>query len=275
MNLSQNSKRFSVASRLRVNLVVAALIMLIPTIAARGQSYNNDAISREVSIYNGGIYTVDSISREVSVFNDGFNQLYVTIGQTVAPVGTVGTVPITVSLAVPSPSLQIAVNFPSNLLTSWSNIAQAPLTGTTTVSDSNVVYFTYNSPDGGAISNLTSLGQISFIPSTNQPSGFLPLTVAGGAVSTGGPFFDADTTGSNGQVVVLNKNPIFAWNFNTNALDLTLYGYTGTNYTIEEATNLVPPVDWQPDFFITPVDYISVISNIVTTNPLTVFRASQ
>src|SRR5258707_7304748 len=54
-----------------------------------------EAISREVSVFNRGLYTFDAISREASAFNYGPNRLGLTIGTTALRAGDSGGVPVT------------------------------------------------------------------------------------------------------------------------------------------------------------------------------------
>jgi hypothetical protein len=56
---------------------------------------------------------------------------------------------------------------------------------------------------------------------------------------------------------------------------LTLYGYTGTNYTVETATNLNAPVAWQPAFLLTPTNFIAVPPEFGLTNAARFYRAKS
>ena len=238
----------------------------------------HEAISREVSIFDRNYLLLDSISREVSVYDYGFNQFTLAVGSTVVLAGTPGGVPVTFSTLIPVTNVQVAVDFPQNLLTNWSVQPQSPFTGTAFVSNSNRLYLTFSPPNGQNITNMQQLGQISFISSSNQPSAFLPLPIAGVTA----PVMDGTTytpyqTLQNGEVVVLHTNSLLRWSRGTNGQEyLTLYGFTGTNYTIESTTNLNAPASWQPVYAeLTPVNLVAITSSIAMTNRARFYRAKQ
>ena len=236
-----------------------------------------EAVSREVSIYDRNFTLFDSVSREVSVYDYGFNHLNVAVGSTVVLAGTSGGVPVTFSTLAPVTNVQVAVDFPQNLLTNWSVQGQPPLTGTAFVSNSSRLYVTFSPASGQSITNTQQLGQVIFASASNQPSAFLPLLVA----SATAPMRDGTTytpykTAQNGEVVVLNNNSLLRTFRGTNGAEyLTLYGLSETNYTIESATNLSPPVAWEPAFMLTPADFVVISSGLTTTNPATFYRARQ
>jgi hypothetical protein len=276
-------------------LAPLAVLILAPLLAC-GQSYSLDAvsreisvfmdnppgpsleaISREVSVFNAGTYSLDAVSREVSVINYGFNHLNVAVGSTVVLAGTAGGVPMTFSTLAPVTNVQIEVDFPQNLLTSWSVQPQSPLAGSAMVLNSSRLFLTFTPPDGQTISNTQPLGQINFTSASSQRSAFLPLQVASAAAPMqDGAVYTPYETAQNGEVVVLNTNSLLRASRGTNGQEyLTLYGYSGINYTIESTTNLSPPVTWQPAFTLTPEDLFVLSPGLATTNRETFYRARQ
>ena len=237
-----------------------------------------EAISREVSIFDRGFTTFDTVSREVSVFDYDFNHLNLAVGSTVVLAGTSGSVPVTLWTAVPVTNVQVAVDFPQNLLTNWSVQPQSPLTGTAFVSNSSRLYLTFSPASGQSISNTQQLGQITFVSASNQPSAFLSLPVASvtAPLLQDGATYTPYKTAQDGEVVVLNQRSLLRRVGVTNGLEyLTLYGLTGTNYTIESTTNLKPPAVWQPLYTLTPSNFIAVTPDFGTTNPALFIRAKQ
>ena len=236
-----------------------------------------EAISREVSLFDRGSNSFDAISREVSLYDYGYNHLTLAIGSTVMLAGTFGGVPVTFSTLMPVTNVQVAVDFPQDLLTNWSVQPQSPLTGMASVSNNSRLHVTFSPAGGQSISNAQQLGQITFASASNQPSAFLPLQVAGAAA----PMWDGTTdtpykTTQNGEVVVLNSNSLLRANSGTNGQEyLTLYGLSGINYTIASATNLAPPAVWRPVYALTPTNFIAITPGIATTNPAMFFRARQ
>jgi hypothetical protein len=142
------------------------------------QAQTNDAVSWEVSIFDRGLTTFDTVSRAVSVFDYDFNHLNLAVGSTVMLAGTSGGVPVMLWTAVPVTNVQVAVDFPQNLLTNRSVQPQPPLTGTAFVSNSSRLILTFSPASGQSISSTQQLGQITFASASNQPSAFLPLPVA-------------------------------------------------------------------------------------------------
>jgi hypothetical protein len=236
-----------------------------------------EAISREVSVFDRGSNLLDSISREVSVYDYGFNHFSLAVGSTVVLAGTTGNVAVTFSTLAPVTTVQAAVDIPQNLLTNWWVQPQSPFSGTAFVSNSSRLYLTFNPPIGQNITNTQHLGQINFTSASNQPSAFLPLPVAGvTAPMQDGTAYTPYKMAQNGEVVVLNSNSLLRMFRGTNGTEyLTLYGLSETNYTIESATNLSPPVAWEPAFALTPADFVVISSGLATTNPAMFYRARQ
>jgi hypothetical protein len=237
-----------------------------------------EAISREVSIFDRGFNTFDAVSREVSVFDYDFNHLNLAVGSTVVLAGTSGGVAVALWTAVPVTNVQVAVDFPQNLLTNWSVQPQSPLTGTAFVSNSSRLYLTFSPASGQSITSTQQLGQITFATASNQPSAFLPLPVASvtAPLLQDGTTYTPYKTAQEGEVVVLNKRSLLRRVWVTNGLEsLTLYGLSGTNYTIESTTNLKPPAVWQPLFTLTPSNFNAATPGLGTTNPAMFFRARQ
>ena len=240
-----------------------------------------EAISREVSILDSGpapVTGIEAISREVSVFDYDFNHLNLAVGSTVVLAGTSGGVPVTLWTAVPVTNVQVAVDFPQNLLTNWSVQPQPPLTGTAFVSNSSRLYLTFSPASGQSISSTQQLGQITFTSASEQPSAFLPLPVASvtAPMLQDGTTYTPYKTAQDGEVVVLNQRSLLRRVGVTNGLEyLTLYGFSDTNYTIEATTNLKPPAVWQPLYTLTPSNFIAVTPDFGTTNPALFFRARQ
>jgi hypothetical protein len=237
-----------------------------------------EAISREISIFDRGSNLLDSISREVSVLNYGFNHLGVAVGSTVVPAGTSNGVPVTFTTLVPVTNVQVAVDFPPNLLTNWAVQPQPPLTGSAFVSNNSRLYLTFNPASGQSISATQQLGQITFTSASNQPSAFLPLPVAGLAASMlDGTTYTPYKAAQNGEVVVLFQRSLLRPFRGANGLEyLTLYGFSDTNYVIESTTNLNPPAVWQSAYpSLTPTNFIVVTPGFGTTNPAMFFRAKQ
>jgi hypothetical protein len=276
--LSENSpwKLSDSTKRPRYLLLVAMLILTSPL--SRAQTTN--AVSREVSVFNFGQVTanIEPVSREVSVFNYGYNQLNVAVGSTVVLSGTSGGVLVTFTTEFPVTNVQVAVDYPQGLLTSWSVQPEPSLTGTAAVSNNNQVYVIFSPTNGQYISNTQNLGQITFFAISNQPSAFLPLVVDGvTAPLPGGAVYTPDATAEDGQVVVLNKRSLMRQWFGTNGQQyVTLYGLSGTNYTLEATTNLGVAADWHPFFAgLIPTNFIIVTPGAGLTNPAMFFRAQQ
>jgi len=163
------------------------------------------------------------------------------------------------------------------LLVNWTNQPQSPLTGTAFVSNSSRLFLTFNPAPGQYISKTQQLGQISFTSISNQPSAFLELPIASAkAPMPDGTTYTPYTSIQNGEVVVLNGRSLLRQTVGKQGLEyLTLYGLSGVNYTIESATNLTPPIMWQPFYQLTPLNLIATTPNLATTNKEMFFRAQQ
>ena len=238
-----------------------------------------EAVSREVSLFNFGQPTAgfEAISREISLFNHAYNVLSIEVGSTVLLAGSVGGVPVTFSTFAPVTNVQVAVDFPRGSLTNWSVQPLLTLTATAFVSNSSRLFLTFSPTNGQGILTTQQLGQITFTASSNQPSAFLPLSVADFmAPMRDGTTYTPYETVQDGEVVVLNKQSLERLWCGTNGDEyLTLYGFSGTNYTIESATNLDPVVVWEPVYTLTPSNFIAVTPALSMTNPAMFYRARQ
>ena len=277
---------------------MALALLILPPLFAQAQAY--DAVSREVSLFNFGQPTasIEAISREVSLFNSGpapaarieaisrevsvfdydFNHVSLAVGSTAVLAGTSGGVPVTFSTLVPVTNVQVAVDFPQDLLTNWSVQPQSPLAGTAFVSNSSRLYLTFSTASGQTINHTQQLGQISFASASNQSSAFLPLPVAGlaAAMLQDGTTYTPYKNTQDGEVVVLHSNSLLRVYRGTNGQEyLALYGFSATNYTIELATNLNPPIIWEPAYALTPSNLMVVTPGLATTNPAVFYRAKQ
>jgi hypothetical protein len=234
-----------------------------------------EAISREVSVFNKGNYSLDAVSREVSVFNYGPNHLDLTIGTTALRAGDSGGVPVTLFSLAPITNLQFAFDFPSNLLGNWSAQPIQSSGGNAAVSNNSRVYVTFV-PTNQAFFKTQVLGQVNFTAIPNQPSAFLPLNIAAAA----GPRPDGSDspvqTYHDGEVAVIRTNPLLRiYGGSSGAESLTLYGLPGTNYSIEFATNLNPPVAWSPAVGVNLTNFIFTTGNLGSSNAAAFFRAKQ
>ena len=146
------------------------------------------------------------------------------------------------------------------------------------MSNSSRLYVAFSPASGQSISNTQQLGQITFASASNQPSAFLPLPVASvtAPMLQDGTSYTPYKTAQDGEVVVLNQRSLLRQGRGTNSLKyLTLYGFSGTNYTVESTTNLKPPAIWQPLYTLTPSNFIAATPGFGTTNPAVFFRARQ
>ncbi|MGC9944006.1 MAG: hypothetical protein ABSE48_19440 [Verrucomicrobiota bacterium] len=157
----------------------------------------------------------------------------------------------------------------SLLLTNWSVQAQSPLQGFVAASNKSVLYVNSNlPPDGLNLGTIQQSGQLTFAAVSNRPSAYLPLRVADGTALRADGITDAPLSSiQDGYVVVLNRQSCLHLSGDTNGLDyITLYGFSGTNYTIESATNLKAPIKWQPVFDLTPSDFIGLLLGLPTND---------
>jgi len=286
-------------------LLQALALLILTTLFARAQT--NISVSREYSLFQfsqssapGGFegisreyslfqfdrpsatYAIEAMSREVSGYNYGYNHLNVAVGSAVVQAGTSGSVPVTVSTIVPMSNVMVAVDFPPNLLTNWLVVSQVPYAGSVLVSNNSRLYLMFsNAVSGQTIQSSNQvLGQIQFASASNQPSAFLPLPVAGvtPALVNANAFAPSMTTRANGEVVVVHTNSLLRmYRGSGNQWYLTLYGLPETSYTIESATNLMPPVVWQTAYsgLLPATNLIALTPNFGATNRATFYRARQ
>ena len=239
---------------------------------------NIEAISREVSVYDRGFNLLDSISREVGVYNYGFNHFALAVGFTVVLAGNTGGVSVAFSTLAPVTNVQVAVDFPQNLLTNWSLQQQPPFAGTVLVSNNSRLYLTFSPTNGQSIINTQQLGRINFASISNQSSAFLPLPVADAtAPMLDGMIYTPYKALQNGEVVVIRTNSLVR-QVRTNGQEyITLYGLNGTNYIIQSTTNLASPIVWQTAFsgLVPSVGLTALTPIFAATNKMTFYRGLQ
>jgi hypothetical protein len=89
-----------------------------------------------------------------------------------------------------------------------------------------------------------ALLQFSALP--GQPTVMAPLVVDSVQATRTNGTLVSDAVGAPGAVEILNQQPLLlAFPGAGGQNHLTLYGFPGTNYSLEYATSMTPPVNWQ------------------------------
>ncbi|SPE54317.1 hypothetical protein SBV1_1800001 [Verrucomicrobia bacterium] len=217
------------------------------------------------------------LSNSVSFFVTVAGCVDVGIGSTVVQAGQSACVPVNLLSTVGLTNLSFTLVYPTNRFNNWVVTSTNPAVGTAFVQvlDGGHSLFTFLSGAGQVLEGPVVAGSICFQALPGQ-SAYVPLdiTAIAGTELGGSPV--GNISGEPGQVVVLGIAPLLQANQGTNStLVFTLYGIPGSNYVIQSATNLRPPVTWQPAYLFTMTNLSQIFPLNGATNrpPAQFFRA--
>ncbi|MGC3958044.1 MAG: Ig-like domain-containing protein [Verrucomicrobiota bacterium] len=174
--------------------------------------------------------------------------LDVNLGQTNLLGGGVATLPVMVSSSEGVSNVQFRVAVPFGVLTNWTLVSESAQLATATL-QTEAAAFTVNleTLPGQLIQGTQLVSRLEFTATTNSLSQFLPLHVADlDGIKPGGITYSNNVAGS-GRVVVVQEHPLLeSLVLSNQTRQLLFYGRPGTNYQLHIATNVIPPIHWQP-----------------------------
>ena|ERR1039458_1680161 len=209
---------------------------------------NVEAISREVSVFNSGLPSpatittnVEAISRELSVFNFGVPPVVFAIGSTNALGDEANQVPFTLQTVLDLTNLSLTVQTDDSHLHILGVTPSSPEVVSMVLGTANSnglpIAFTLN-PAAIPTTNHV-LAWLNFQGITNLDSAIVPLTITQFTATRGsGQVVPAAT--ANGQVILIVSKPILVVSGKPQ-FGITLYGLPGATYAIETTTNLASP----------------------------------
>jgi hypothetical protein len=275
----------------------AALLLCSPTLRAQNQdaisrevsvfnfgqlglpTAGTEAISREVSVFNFGQLGLptagtEAISREVSVYNYGVPPLSFAVGSTNILGNQVSQVPFSLLTLLDLTNLSLTLltdNSHLQLLgvTPASPEVLAVTLGTPGVND-HPISFTLN-PAAIPPTNHT-LAFLNFQGITTLGSAVVPLTVSSltGLCANGEPAPGAVT---NGEVIMIVSRPILVPSIGP-PFGFKMFGVPGATYSIQATTNLVPPAWLEVERLLESGSTLTV-GGLATTAPRQFYRVQQ
>ena len=95
-----------------------------------------------------------------------------------------------------------------------------------------------------------------------------------GGIKPGGIIYSNNVNGG-GRVVVIQEVPLLEGLILTNrSRQLSIYGRPGTNYQLQSANNVIPPINWLPVTTLTQTNVLVPI-NLPNTNTMIFYRLKQ
>jgi hypothetical protein len=171
--------------------------------------------------------------------------LQVDLGAAAVQLNQTGVFPITLAASDDPTNVQITLDWPIGQLGTPTLTFNAPATaGWLQIQNSTVVVCLQISPNQ-SFTNSTTIAQLKFRPPTGQPSAIVPVVATGTAGTKSDGTAYRNITSTAGQVVIVGASPLLQLQTPSGQTrPLTLFGQPGSNYEVQSATNLTPPVIW-------------------------------
>ncbi len=174
--------------------------------------------------------------------------LDVTLGHTNLLGGETATLPVVISSSEGVSNVQFRVAVPFGVLTNWTLVSEsAQLATATLLTEASAFTINLETVPGQLIQGTQQVSRLEFTATTNSLSQFLPLQVADLAGLKPGGITYSNNVAGGGRVVVVQEYPLLEGFVLANQTrQLVIYGRPGTNYQLHVATNVIPPINWQP-----------------------------
>jgi hypothetical protein len=125
------------------------------------------------------------------------------------------------------------------------------------------------------LTGTSHLAQLNFQAADSQSSAFVPLPISGVSANKPNGSIYSNTTAEPGELVIVGLNPLLQPNADVGqGRSLTLYANPGTDYQLQYATSLKPPIQWQPVQDYQAVNVEQTI-NLDSSNPVVYYRLMQ
>jgi hypothetical protein len=185
-----------------------------------------------------------SATNSFSVLVGDFAEL--SLGSTVVRAGQSGSVPITMNSSAGITNLNFILEAPEDRLTNFAlELLPVDVFGSLLPSTPNRSLIELNSTIGTALNGNRPIGRLSLTATTNEPSGFIPLSVVNLKAIQGNGVPVPRTIANNGRVVIVGEVSLLEALIHTNSQrNLVLYGKPGTSYTVEYNTNSLDAASW-------------------------------
>jgi hypothetical protein len=237
---------------------------------------NNQAISRELSLFNFGFFPEanTAISRELSVLVSTA-PVIASLGGQILLVGSSTNIPIYLVSVVGLTNVSLEWLTPPHLFTNFSlQLVSTQICSSALTPLTNGVQIQFATCPGQWLTGSQLVAWLSFTLVTNQPSAFIYPGVAALQAAERNGHEVANFTPGAGRIVAVGEQPLLECVL-TNTLQpwLVLYGKLGTNYNLLWRTNVMQ-LAWQP--FVTNLTMTNLslpIAPPATTSRQNVFRA--
>jgi hypothetical protein len=201
----------------------------------------------------------------------------VEIGSTVVQTGQSACVPVNLFSTVGLTNLTFTLAYPTNRFSNWAIVPTNPIVGMVRVQvlDPADSFFSLASATAQVFQEPILAGSICLSALPGQ-SAFVPLMVTNVVATKADGTLVGNTYGQPGLVVVVGAEPLLGAALDTNSsVIITLYGNPGSNYVIQNTSDLRPPISWQPAYTVTMTNLTQLfeLGNGSNLPPMQFFRA--
>ena len=176
-----------------------------------------------------------------------FDCLHLTSASVPVQAGQPASLPLTATSSDGITNLVFNLTWPGGQLLNPTLTLNAPVAGGTLLNQGTNLAIHIWTANGDALTGTNHFAQIHFQAAAGQPSAFLEIPVASLSVNKADGSTFANATSEPGLVIVVAANPLLRASFTADhGRVLTLYANPGRDYQLQFATDLTPPVSWQP-----------------------------
>ena len=199
------------------------------------------------------------------------------LAATLVPVqtGQSASLPLTSISSAGITNLVFAVNWPGNQLVNPTLSFNAPVAGGVLLNEGTNLWIEVWTTNGDTLMGTDQFAEINFQTTAGQASAFLELSMNNVTANAADGSILRNAGPDTGEVVVIGTNPLLRSGYSASqGRSLTLYANPGTNYEIQYATDLSPPVSWQTLEDYQPTNMMQTV-DLDSTNPVVFYRLRQ
>jgi hypothetical protein len=201
--------------------------------------------------------------------------LDVALGSAPVQTGQFGSLMVMATANQGITNLAFNVTWPGERLLNPTLIFNAPVAGGTLLNQGTNLVIQLWTANGQTLTGTSPVAVLNFQAADSQSSAFVNLPISGvSANKLDGSIF-SNTTAEPGEVIIVGLNPLLQANADVGqGRSLTLYANPGTDYQLQYATSLSPPIQWQSLQDYKPANVEQTI-NLDSDNPVIYYRLMQ
>jgi Fibronectin type III domain len=219
--------------------------------------------------------THPNVREEITVAVTFSNYFNLALPSVPVQTGLSASLPITLATSEGATNLAFTVNWAGDQLLNPTLAFNAPVAGGNLINQETNLLVQLWTANGDALTGSNQIAQINFQAAANQPSAFISVPISTLVATKADGSILADANGKPGEVVVVGVNPLLRPGIDANQnRALTLYSNPGTNYQLQQSTDISSPANWQALCEYQPASVQQTIS-LDSANPVIFYRLMQ